>query len=160
MISPLFVQIIQLFLWLVPSYRPHSMNTVQNQDYTRKLAFLGHTMEQDQADPDSLSCWSPHQQWINALGCWGKYLLQRQLEIITINSILASRTWILIISIYDAVWGFRKKTMASVLLSHLYNNLYPNTPPTNTFDKFQQVQLNHLRWAKRSRLWNFVSMII
>lgn len=68
------------------------MGIAQNQGYNRKLVFLGHTMEQDQTDPDSQSCWSPHQQCINALGCWGKYLLQGRLKIIALNSVLASET--------------------------------------------------------------------
>ena len=68
------------------------MSIAQNQGYNLKLISPGHTMEQDQADPDSRSCWSPHRWWVNALGCWEKYLLQEQLEVIAINSVLASRT--------------------------------------------------------------------
>lgn len=42
----------------------------------------------------------------------------------------------------------------------LFTTTSSSAPPTNTLDKFRQVQLNHLRWAKRSGPWNFVSLII
>lgn len=48
-------------------------------------------------------------------------------------------------------------------LSHCHTFIttcIPGTPPINTLDKFRQVQLNHLRWAKRSGPWNLVRLII
>lgn len=68
------------------------MNTAQNQGYNTTLAFLGHATEQIRLTQTVGVAGILTNGGSNALGCWGKYLLQRQVEIITINSILASRT--------------------------------------------------------------------
>lgn len=95
------------------------MNVAQNQSYDTTLAFLGHATEQEQADPDSASCWNPHQRWVKCTGLLGEILATdtSRNHYNKLNSCLkTSNTHHLDIC---AVWAFRKSNGTCLIFTPL-----------------------------------------